>query len=175
MNKLAYLLVVCSFSAGAADLNINSSTVTISDTPSRMGCDGLTVSTQETTSCCIGNTCNNLNSINLLAQDNQTTCPRLVIDGYVYDLSAPIDIHHGLLLFITQSGSLANCTNGSGGSPTLGSGFLAVINADTLGVQSASIDVDEWVLQIQSVDGDVICDGGTLYDKPDLIFRNSFE
>lgn len=172
MIRLTCILLFLGTKCLASNLTLNNSILAISDQPTRMDCNGMSVVSDEQTSCCIGNSCVNQSLIEF--SKNNNSCPKIVIDGYQYELLGPIDIHHDLQLFLTQSNTLQNCLNGNNQAPTLGTGFLAVVNAETVGVHSSRIDVNTWSLIITTIDGDVHCDGGIVFNDPDVIFKNSF-
>lgn len=169
------VMIVLAFNTKASNLFINQSQLQISETPTRIDCGFISVVGQESNQCCIGNTCQNLTSIQLNHPVNNTSCPKIAIDNHIYDVNGPIDIHHDLRIYIAQPVGVTNCRNGNGQDPTLGTGFLTVLNIETIGVENSYFDVDNWILNINSIDGDVVCDGGMIYDNPDIIYLNSFE
>lgn len=172
--RLLLLLMFISSVSFASKVIVNQSEFVISETATRIDCNSISVVGEETTECCIGQSCQNHSTI-LFNKPGASMCPRIVIDNYIYNLNGLIDIHHNMKMFIAQSNQLSGCLNGNNQPPTMGSGFLAVVNTETMGVENAFFDVNNWTLNITSIDGDIVCAGGTPYANVDIIFDNGFE
>jgi hypothetical protein len=168
-------VVVFMFVAGplmAADLTINSGNPNVVTGTTVMNCLGLTVNYSDTEQCCVGNSCSDLDTVELL-NPNQS-CPAVVMDGYRYTVSGDIRIIHSVRLIDVAGGSMTSCRQPDGSFPTTAGFEQLNLNFNNVfaGIESVSIDVDRWELIITSVDGNLTCNGG---ESVDVIFENGFE
>ncbi|MFK5880145.1 MAG: hypothetical protein QM478_11710 [Flavobacteriaceae bacterium] len=170
MHKTLFIILVLITNYSFASLiKIQSSTGTLfnlqlSNDPSIVDCMGInsTLINEPITSI-------NINKSNQL-------CVKLVIDNYDYG-NMDFLLYHQSKLIVVNNLSLTNCLTSTGATPAIGFGFILSAGSAVLGISQIKIHENLWVLEINSVDGDIVCDGGVPIDlnSAPLIFKNGFE
>ena len=166
--KYIILLIIFTYTnSNSADLILNSIDGSnfefeLSSTPSVINCSGLITNIND----------ESINDINFSTPT--LLCPGLSIDGYKYKGQLSISIYHQSRLVIVNGIQINNCLNSLGNPPTIGFGFILSIGGTTTGIQHIKLNNYTQVLEINTSDGDVICDGAIVYN-PDVLFKNSFE
>lgn len=138
--------------------------------------------------CCIGNSCSQYTQILL---DNPTSKElKVALDGYEYEVNSNIQLIHSVNLFSIADTPMRSCMKATGGFPAIGTGQTNISASNFyLGISNAYLDVKNWRLMLRSIDGNVVCQNGTLispetppggdvifYDGFDnIIFKNGFE
>lgn len=174
MKKVMCFVVLFPVVSVGSELFINqSSQTTISTTPVVMNCLGLNVGLSETTQCCLGSSCTDEDAV-LFSKVNHSTCPQLVVDGYVYEVNSDIQIFNSSRLVNVNNSSINSCQTPGGGLPSLGTGFIFASGAVAIGIEQLFINESDWTLIMTSTDGNLTCQGGQIY-ADEIIFKNGFD
>ncbi|WP_395378098.1 hypothetical protein [Marinicella sp. W31] len=173
MKKIFVLFILLPIYVHAASIQINESEQINISGITTITCNGINTTFAETSECCSGQSCENETSIDLSLQKG--TCPKLVIDGYLYSLQSDIQLIHTSKTFSISSSNISNCRRADNSFPSVGSLNESNLTTNNVffGVSNAYIDVDSWRLYITSKDGDLSCSGSEAF--VDVIFENSYE
>jgi hypothetical protein len=168
-HGISLVMILAHFNITAAVVNINTTTggsfqFEIASQASILDCNGLKTFIANQSFSEI-----QFNSVN-------TNCTGIVLDGYFYSAPAnmTINIYHASKIFIVNQFSMTNCLNGQGQLPSIGFDFIFSVGSSTIGITNIKYHENSSILEMDSQDGDVVCDGGIPYNA-DIIFKNGFE
>lgn len=169
-NKILYILLIFITNISLCSvIKIQSSTGTLfnlelSNDPSIVDCMG------------INSTLVNEPITTIDFNKSNQLCVKLVVDNYDYG-NMDFLLYHQSKLIVVNNLSLTNCITSTGAAPSIGFGFILSAGSAVLGVNQIKLHENSWALEINSVDGDIVCDGGTPIDlnSPPEIFKNGFE
>lgn len=142
----------------------------ISDESSVLNCSGFHINFN--TSNPTNPVCNNNVVHDGTIVNSSGICPMISVDGILYEFSFDLIINHISKLILVDSSPISNCLNGSGQPPNFGTSFILIIGAVVIGIADIKFNYNTWVLEMISLDGDVVCEGSFI---DDLIFEHNFE
>ncbi|WP_395373867.1 hypothetical protein [Marinicella sp. W31] len=172
MKILIFNLLFIAINSHSATLQVNDSDKVNVIGVTSMSCNGITSSYEAISQCCVDGSCSDTSGQAFNQPDN--TCPKVVIDGYLYSVQSDISLFHASKTFSINTSSISDCRRPNNSTPTavsMNDTSLAT-NDVAIGLSQAYIDVDTWRLIVTSQDGDLLCTGNEAF--VDVIFEDGF-
>ena len=166
--NLLFITAICE----AATLQINDSDRVEVTGITAISCNGITSSYAEISECCANGACADAAGQSFNQPGN--TCPKVVIDGYLYSVQSDIALIHATKTFSINASSISDCRRPDNSAPSVVSmdDTSLVTNDVAIGLSQAYMDVDTWQLFLTSQDGNLLCTGNEAF--VDVLFEDGF-